>query len=130
MKIVKSIGIVIAGFITIAVLTSVTDATLAGIGLFPTNPETYTSWMLFIALVYRTVFYAVGGFVIGKLARNKPGKHVLALAIIATLIGIIGVVAGWNLSWYAHWYAIANAVATFPAIWYGGKLAIGKKKRS
>ena len=130
MKTVKSIGAVIAGFLTIAVLSIGTDAVLTGIGLFPPKPESYTSWILFIALVYRTIFAVLGGFVIGKLAPSKPMMHVVVLAVVGTIIGIGGVVTGWNLPGYPHWYAIALAVLTFPSLWYGGKLVVGKKGAS
>jgi hypothetical protein len=50
--------------------------------------------------------------------------------VIGTLIGLAGVVTGWNLPGYPHWYSIALTVLTFPAIWYGGKLALGSKKNS
>lgn len=130
LKIARSIGAVIAGFLTIAVLSIATDAVLTGIGVFPPKPEAYTSWMLLIAVVYRSIFAVLGGFVIGKLAPSKPMKHVAVLAVIGTLIGIGGVITGWNLPGYPHWYAITLAVLTFPTIWYGGKLAVGKKEAS
>ena len=130
MKIIKSIGAVIAGFLTIIVLVGGMDVALTGAGFFPLNPEAYTSWMLFISLVYRTIFAVLGGFVVGKLAPQKPMKHVIVLAIIGTLIGILGVVTGWNLPGYPHWYSITLTILTFLAIWYGGKLTIRKKKNS
>lgn len=129
MKLVKSIGAVIAGFLTIVVLTSITDAVLKGTGVFPTKPGAYTSWILGVALVYRTIFTVLGGLVVTKLAPLKPMKHVLVLATIGVLIGIAGVVSGWNLVGYPHRYSNSLTVLTYPAIWYGGKLvgANGKK---
>ena len=130
MKIVKSIAAVIAGFLAIVVLTSLIDALLAGTGIFPARPEEYTTGLSFIALFYRTAFAVVGGLVVAKLAPSEPAKHVIVLAAIGTLIGIAGVVTGWNLPGYPHWYSIALTILTFPAIWYGGQLAMDKKKTS
>lgn len=123
MKILKSIGAVVAGFLTVVFLSVGTDAVLERTGFFPptTEPEAYTQWMLFVALVYRTVFTVLGGFVTAKLAPSKPMKHVMVLAVLGTVAGIGGVFAGWQYG--NHWYPIALAVSAFPAIWYGGKLA-------
>ena len=130
MKILKSIGAVVAGFLTVVILSIVTDMILEGIGFLPpaTKPEAYASWMLFVALLYRTVYTVGGGYVTAKLAPANPMKHVVVLAVLGTLGGIMGVVAGWNLG--NHWYPIALAVLAFPSVWYGGKLAIQKKKTS
>lgn len=130
MQLIKGIGVVIAGFLAIVALIGATDAVLTGTGAFPDKPEEYTFWMLCIALAYRTVFAVLGGLVAGKLAPSKLMKHVISLAAIGTLIGLAGVVSGWNLTGYPHWYSIALTILTFPAIWYGGKLAISRKKSS
>lgn len=130
MKVIKSIVAVLAGFLAIVVLTSVIDVLLAGTGIFPAKPEEYTTGLSLIALVYRTAFAVVGGLVVVKLAPSEPVKHVIVLAAIGTLIGLAGVVTGWNLPGYPHWYSIALTLLTFPAIWYGGKLAMDQKKSS
>jgi hypothetical protein len=130
MKVVKSIAAVVAGFLAIVFLTSLIDALLAASGIFPARPEEYTTGLSLIALVYRTAFAVVGGLVVAKLAPSEPAKHVIVLAAIGTVIGLAGVVTGWNLPGYPHWYSIALTALTFPAIWYGGQLAIGQKKSS
>ena len=127
-KNLKSIGAVVAGFLTVVMLSIITDTILEKSGIFPPQTVPYASWMLGVALFYRTVFTVAGGFVTAKLAPSKPMKHVIVLAILGTLGGISGVIAGWNLS--AHWYPIALAVLAFPSVWYGGKLALGNKKTS
>lgn len=128
MKTFKSIGAVVAGFLTVVILSIGTDAVLEGIGFFPpaTKPEAYTFWLLFIALAYRTIYTVLGGFVTAKLSTSKPMKHVIVLAVLGTLGGIAGVINGW--SYGNQWYPIALAVLAFPSVWYGGKLAVGKKK--
>lgn len=109
---------------TAILLTVVTDAALAATGFLPVDakPEAYTFWVLFVALVYRTVFTVLGGFVIGKLAPHNPMKHVAVLVVISTLLGIGGIFAEWNM--FEHWFPIAQAVLAFPSVWYGGKLAV------
>ena len=126
----KSIFAVFAGFVTVALLSVVTDFMVEGLGIFPpaTQPEAYESWMLFVALVYRSAFAVLGGYVTALLAPANPMKHVKILAIIGTIGGIAGVFVGWNLS--EHWYPIALAVTAYPLVWYGGTLRVKKTKNN
>lgn len=126
MNILKGIGAIIAGTVTAIVLTTIADAVLESLGIFAPvgRPGEYSSWMLFIALAYRIGFTALGGFVVGKLAPEKPVGHILVMAIIATLLGIGGILASWGV--LAAWFLFGQAILSFPAVWYGGKVALGK----
>jgi hypothetical protein len=131
MKILKSIGAVFAGFLTVVILAVITDTILEKAGVVPPvdKPIAWEPWMLSVALIYRTVYTVAGGYVTAKLAKGSPMKHVKVLAVIVTLATILGAIAGWNIS-DDHWYPITLAVLAFPAIWYGGKLATnGAKKK-
>ena len=126
----KSVWAVFAGFLTVAILSVVTDAILEGIGFFPpaTLPGAYVWWMLLIALIYRTVYAVVGGFVSAKLAPKNPMRHAKVLAIIGTVAATLGLLA--NLDKGSIWYPFLLALFSYPSVWYGGKLAVGKKKSS
>lgn len=124
MKTLKKIGAVLAGFLVVVILSTLTDTVLEKLGIFP--PPTgglFVTWMLVLAFVYRSIYTVLGGYMTARLAPEKPTQLVAILGIIGTLAGIGGVVAGWNLS--AHWYPIALAVTAFPLVWLGGSL---KKK--
>lgn len=117
----KSIGAVLGGFITVVILSVVTDGILEGIGFFPPPTQgLYDNGLLLIALIYRSIYTVLGGFVTAKLAPSNPMKHVKTLAIIGFIAGLGGVIAGWNLS--QHWYPIALAVTGPLFVWLGGKL--------
>ncbi|HYD02925.1 MAG TPA: hypothetical protein VEC16_01375 [Alphaproteobacteria bacterium] len=124
----KSIGAVLAGFFAVVVLSIATDILLEQTGIFParskSNPTLTTTWVLALALLYRTIYTILGGYITALLAPTNPGKHVHILGIIGTVAGILGVIAGWNLS--AHWYPIALAVLAYPSVWIGGKLRLKK----
>lgn len=121
----KSILAVLAGFLTVVVLSIGTDTILEQTGIFPPIAEgLFITWMLALALFYRTLFTILGGYVTAWLAPQNSMKHVWALAILGQIGGIAGVFAGWNLS--AHWYPIALAVFAIPSVWLGGYLRTRK----
>ncbi len=111
----KSAGAIIAGFLTVVVFSIVTDKVLEASGVFP--PMLSTA-MLAFALLYRTIYTVLGGYITAWLAPEKPMRLVYILAILGTLGGVGGAIAGWNLS--EHWYPVALAVLAFPSVWAGG----------
>lgn len=117
MTIVKSIGSVLVGFIVVAGLSTLTDAFVEYLGIFP---PALTTTMLVLALTYRIIYTILGGYVTAWLAPGNKMKHVWALATIGQLGGIAGVVFGWNLS--SHWYPILIAVTAIPTVLLGGWL--------
>jgi hypothetical protein len=121
MKTLKSIGAVLAGFITVALLSVLTDSILESTGVF-TPPEQgfFTPWMLVFALVYRCIYTVLGGFITAALAPDRPIRHAVILGLIGTVLAIVGTIVGWNLS--AHWYPIALVITALPSTWLGAKL--------
>jgi MFS family permease len=117
----KSIGAVLAGFLTVFILSVVTDMIVEAAGILPsaTNPQDYEWWHYAIALAYRTVWTILGGYVTARLAPFNPRRHVIILGILGTIGGIAGIFAGWQYG--HHWYPILLAVLAFPSVWLGGK---------
>ena len=123
MNILKSIGAVLAGLIFIVFTHTAVDKVLEGLGIFP-PPEQglHITWMLVLALAYRTLLSIVGCYLTARLAPSRPMLHSLVLGFI----GIIGAVAGTfaaisqNLS--PGWYPIALVLVTLPCAWLGGRL--------
>ncbi len=122
----KSIGAVVAGVLVIVILSVATDALLEKVGFFPPPDKgLFATNLLAIALFYRTIFAFIGGYVTARLAPVNPLKHVKILLAIGTVMGILGVIGGWNLS--AHWYPISLVITSGIAVWFGGKLGIKSK---
>ncbi|MCX9025466.1 MAG: hypothetical protein OIN85_05150 [Candidatus Methanoperedens sp.] len=117
----KSVGAIIAGFITVFVLSIVTDFVLETLGVFPPPVQgLFTTWMLMLALVYRCAYTVAGGYITAMLAPDRPMRHAITLGIIGIIAATLGAAAGWNLS--QHWYPIALIVTGLPCTWLGGKL--------
>src|SRR5438094_704125 len=109
MNILKGIGAVLAGFIAITVLSVGTDFVLEALGIFSPvdKPLLFMPWMAAVALFYRGVFAVVGGYVTAKLAPSKPMRHVIILAVIGTVLGILGTAANWSKTTPSTlWYPI------------------------
>lgn len=117
----KSALAVIAGFLTVVILSVVTDTVLETAGIFPPPDQgLFVTWMLLLAFGYRTLYNVLGGYLTARLAPANPVRHSIILGCIGTVAGIVGVIVGWDLS--QHWYPIALAVEAIPTCWLGGKL--------
>lgn len=114
---------VVAGFLAVVLLSVATDALLEKLAVFPpqSTPEAYVPWMLAVALLYRSVYAIVGGYVTARLASHNPNPYLRALMVLGLLGGVAGIVAGWSFG--NHWYPIALAVSGPVLVWLGGKFA-------
>lgn len=121
-KVFKSIGAILAGFLTIAVLSIVTDTILEMTHVFPPLTEKSADWMLVLALVYRCAYSVLGGYVVARLAPSKPMKHVIILIILGTIVGTLGAVANWDKSVGQEWYPVLLVLLSIPAVWWGGRM--------
>jgi hypothetical protein len=116
----KSIGAVLLGFITVFVLSILTDLVLHKAGLMPYGTGLGTGWLL-IALAYRTAFTILGGYITAKLAPQNPMKHAIILGCIGMVAGTIGAIMMSDLG--PAWYAWGLVVLAVPSTWLGGKWA-------
>lgn len=76
--------------------------------------------LIFMILVYRTIYNVVGAYIVARLAPNHPMRHALAIGALGTLGSIAGAMAAKDLgpAWYA-WSIVATAL---PSAWLGGRL--------
>lgn len=120
----RSIGAVFAGFLTVAVLSTVTDLCLHAAGVFPPEGQPMTASLWYLATFYRLVFAVAGGFVAAALAPSRPITHVLVLGSIGTVMALLGVIATWDKgpAFGPKWYPISLVVTALPCTWLGGRL--------
>jgi len=124
----RSVGAVLAGLIVIVVLSSVTDTLLESIGVFPPvavqREEGFDAlWMVTLALVYRSIYTVVGGYVTAALAPKRPVRHAVILGIVGIALGVLGAIATWGIT--SAWFNVSLLVLGLPCVWLGAKLRAG-----
>jgi hypothetical protein len=123
MSTLKSIGAVAAGFVAVFVLSVGTDAALEKLGVFPDPKQgLFVTWMLLLALAYRSLYTIFGGFLTALLAPGRPMRHAIILGLIGLAFSIVGTIA--NPGKGPLWYPIALVIITLPAVWLGATLRV------
>jgi Co/Zn/Cd efflux system component len=118
----KSILAVFAGVVFIIVVTTLVDIALHAVGVFSSSEQPLSDSLALVATSYRIVISIAGGWLTARLAPQKPMQHALILGVVGTILGLVGVVATWNLGMGPRWYPIALAVLALPQCWAGGWL--------
>jgi len=122
-NIFKSIGAVLAGFITGLVLSVGTDFVLESFGIFPTPDQGFfITWMIVLAIIYRSIYTVIGGYVTAALAPNQPMRHAIILGIIGIIASTLGTMATWGQGLSPDWFPISLIIIALPCTWLGGKL--------
>jgi len=124
----RSTAAILAGFLSVAILSLVTDQILHVLHVYPPWGEPMWDPRLnLLALSYRTVFTIFGGYLTARLAPRAPMRHVAILGLIGTFMATAGAIAAIRLADFGpNWYPIALAVTGFPCIWIGGLFSEGR----
>ncbi len=123
----KSIGAVFAGILVIVIGSTVIDQILHATGVYPDKYLTHATAL--IASSYRLLISIGGAYLTAKLAPANPMKHAMILGYIGTVLGLVGVIATWNLNLGPRWYPISLAVLAIPQCWFGGWLYLRRAAR-
>jgi hypothetical protein len=117
----RSAGAVLAGLVTIFVLSLAVDQLMHSLGVYPPwgEPMNDTGLLLW-ALAYRCVIQVGGCYLTARLAPYAPMGHALTLGTIGVVLATAGAIAMWDLS--ANWYPIALVISSLPCAWLGGLL--------
>jgi hypothetical protein len=126
----KSVWAVFAGVLFIIIVTTLVDVLLHVTGVYPPMNQPMTDSLALLATAYRIVISIGGAWLTAKLAPSDPLKHALILGAVGVVLGMIGVVATWNLCLGPRWYPIALVVLAIPQCWLGGKLYERRRLRS
>lgn len=118
----KSLWAVVAGVVFIIVVTTLVDIVLHMVHVFPPMDQPIDDTLALLATSYRIVVGIAGAWLTARLAPANPMKHAMILGYVGVVLGLVGVVATWNLNLGPKWYAIALAALAIPQCWAGGKL--------
>ena len=118
----RSIWAVIAGVLVIIIVTTLVDIILHATGVFPPIDQPINNALALLATSYRIVISVGGAWLTARLAPEKPVKHAIILGCVGVVLGLMGVVATWNLSLGPRWYPISLVVLAIPQCWVGGKI--------
>jgi len=122
-RVARSVGAVLAGFLTVFILSLGTDQVLHVLDVYPpwgqpmNEPELNA-----LALSYRIVYTVFGSYLTARLAPHAPMRHVWILGFIGLFFGTMGAIAAIPLNLGPAWYPIALALTALPCAWLGGVL--------
>ena len=118
----KSTGAIAAGVIVIVVVTTLVDFALHAVHVFPPMDQPIDNALAALATSYRFVISVAGAWLTARLAPDRPMWHALMLGCVGVVLGLVGVVATWNLGLGPRWYPIALVVLAIPQCWLGAKI--------
>jgi hypothetical protein len=78
--------------------------------------------LLLLALSYRIVYTAAGGYIAARLAPSAPMRHAVILGLIGLVPGTAGIVAAASTELGPLWYPVVLDLSGLPCCWLGGVL--------
>ncbi len=124
----RGIFAVISGFFLTFLLSRGTDIFLESTGVFPPVADQLKNgfnvmWMNMVALTYRALFAACGGYLTAVIATSRPMRQVHILAAISTAIAIVANVALAFSPTMANvlpvWFSVAMVITAYPSTLLG-----------
>jgi len=125
----RSVGAVLIGFVTIAALSLGTDLVVRAV-----RPEAFSATarvddpgLLLFTLVYVGVFAVGGCYLTARLAPAKPMRHALVLGALGLVFNVAGTAAMWHTA--PVWYHVVALALVMPFAWAGGWLRVREVER-
>lgn len=120
----RSILALLAGIAVGIVLSIGTDWSLTRMGLAPPQSERWPDQLLLLAATYRSIYGILAGYIIARLAPNRPMGHALLAGALGTVVSALGGIAAWNSTAGQHWYVVTLVLTALPTAWAGAKIRL------
>jgi hypothetical protein len=119
-SILRSIGAVIAGSITIGIISFIADLIIGKLSpdVFSVTGRSAHPALLAFMAAYSVAFAAVGGYVTATLAPRAPMKHVIALAVLELIGGAGAALQAGDM--LPTWFSAVVVILPVPAILLAG----------
>ena len=121
----RSIGAVLGGYLTMALLTMAMFAALMAFGGSKEPPATPPTWFTLTVLGLGIVWAGAGGWVCAHLARDARWKHVAWLAGLVVVLGVASAFAPQE-SAGPGWYRFALPLIGAVGVLLGGRVRVGQ----
>jgi hypothetical protein len=120
----RSIAACVIGFISVALLSLVTDQVLHVLNVYPPWGQPMRDpWLNLLALAYRIVYTIFGCWLTARLAPRRPMLHAMIVGTVGFVISsAAAIVAVTQFDLGPAWYPIALALSSLPCAWVGAKL--------
>jgi hypothetical protein len=124
-KTARSIGAVLAGLLSIFVVTTATDVVLHASGIYPGWNARMSDGLFVLATAYRVVYGILGSYVTARLSPDRPMRHALALGGIGVVLSIAGAIALGDRG--PAWYSLAVIAMSLPCAWTGARIDAARR---
>ena len=119
----RSVGAVVLGFVTVVVLSLVTDQVLHVLKVYPPwGQAMYEPGLNLLALSYRLVYSVLGSYIAARFAPRNPMPHAIALGVVGLFVSTAGAIATIPMHLGPAWYPLALVLSALPCAWLGGIL--------
>jgi hypothetical protein len=120
----KSFLAILAGFVTVFALSTVTDLILHATHVFPPMGRTMSDPLFVLAFAYRALYTVLGCYLTARMAPDRPMRHALILGSVGFLVSLVGLAFTWSKGpeFGPKWYPVAIALSALPLAWLGGAL--------
>jgi hypothetical protein len=123
-RVFRRIGAVLAGLLLVVILDVGIDVVLHAAGIYPPwfQPMSTSLWLL--ALAYRSFDGTAGGYLVARLAPDRPVAHAAVLGNIGIILSAVGLLSTWSKGpeFGPKWYGIALIVIALPCSLLGGTI--------
>ena len=118
----SSIWSVVAGVLAIIIATTLVDIVLHAVHVFPPIDQPISDALALLAITYRVAISIAGAYLTARLAPDRLMRHAMILGYVGVVLGLVGLVATWNLKLGPRWYPIALVVLAIPQCWIGARI--------
>lgn len=120
---------IIIGIVAVVSLTTLIDAAMYGLRIFPTLGNPLSDRQALVALGYRIVIGLLGGYLTARLSTRQPLKHSLILGTVGFVVGGLGALTLGDKAPGPVWYGVAVAVLALPQCWLGALIYLQLQKQ-